>query len=180
MNNQFSKIVEELRKNGTICFQIATLADSIETEEQELLLNLFKETKFTKNAQKEIAEWLKDIIKMDNSIPDIFMEARVVEITQDENLNTPQKADKIKKAFHKIRFPKINEFLIKEESLRKKVILPETSKLTSITPLEEGEFKLEFKFDSLDSLTNALNFLQNKTLLSKELKDLFNHMEKDI
>ncbi len=179
MKQDFSDKIIKLRTNGKICFEIAKLAEKLESKEQELFLNLFDKIKFTKSSQRELAAWILDLIKMGHSISELLMEARTNEIFEDTEINSPQKSTKIKDAIFKIRFPRVSNFLKELDTLRKKINLPKDSKLTALSPLEEGEFKLEFTFDSIESCKTVLNELSEHTLNSKEFKNLFNHMEKD-
>jgi ribosome maturation protein Sdo1 len=71
---------------------------------------LFKTLRFTRQARRELAEWLPEIAYRENvTVGDVINRDIIQSILNSEKLNAPQKSEKIRDALYKTRFPEFSK-----------------------------------------------------------------------
>jgi hypothetical protein len=72
--------------------------------------DLFKTLRFTRQARRELAEWLPEIAYRENvTVGDVINRDIIQSILNSEKLNAPQKSEKIRDELYKTRFPEFSK-----------------------------------------------------------------------
>ncbi|MDR2728692.1 MAG: hypothetical protein LBB56_06120 [Chitinispirillales bacterium] len=77
-----------------------------DNEDKNVIAGFFEKIPFTRQTQREIAEWVPEIAYRENtSVKNILDGEDISAILQSEKLNNPQKSQKIRDELYKKRFP---------------------------------------------------------------------------
>jgi hypothetical protein len=91
---------------GIVDRAVAPELQHLAEEETATLLDLFKQLSFSRQMQRELAEWLHEIAFINKTpLPILLQSDSFCAILADKRLNNPQKAAKIHETAHAIRFP---------------------------------------------------------------------------
>jgi hypothetical protein len=165
--------IRALLKEESIKYRTAIFLNSLPKTERPLLFRLFREVKQGVNKQREIIEWLEDITKRDDKKVDAILDQTGLEaILSDIALNGPQKGDLFRERLFALRFPEVSTYLKRLKSALSALALPDGVKLVPVTPLEDGEFRLEMTFNSAGDLDEKLSAIK-EILGSGALKALW-------
>lgn len=107
LQNASSKIVMAV-ETGKL--DIGLVADFfvLDKNDAEAVLEFFMEFSFTRQAQKELLEWLPELAYRNKcSVKTILENGEIVKISENEALNAPQKMDKIRNLIFTMRFPNL-------------------------------------------------------------------------
>jgi hypothetical protein len=149
--------IRNLLKEECVKYRTAMFLQNLDKAERPLLFRLFKEIKLGVNKQREIIEWLDDVCKRDSGKMNSVLKTLELEKTLDDiALNAPQKADLFRDRLFELRFPEVSRYLAGLRGKLKKLALPEKAKIVPLTPLEDGEFRIEVVFNSDGDLKESL------------------------
>lgn len=153
----FDPEIRALLKEETIKYCTALFLNKLTKGERPLLFRLFREIKLGINKQREIIEWLEDVMKRDGKKADVVLDKTGLDaILDDIALNAPQKGDLFRERLFDLRFPEISKYQAALKDKLNTLSLPHGVKLIPITPLEDGEFRLEIAFHSAEGLQEKL------------------------
>jgi len=75
-------------------------------EDKNAITDFFTKIPFTRQTQREIAEWVPEIAYREKTcVKNIFEREIIQDILNSEKLNNPQKSQKIRDELYKMRFP---------------------------------------------------------------------------
>jgi len=157
--------IRALLKRDRIKYRTALFLQGLSGDERPLLFRLFEEIALGTNKQREVTEWLEDVRKRDNkSAVDILAELGLKEILDDVMQNGPQKGDLFRDRLFALRYPEVSRYLDGLKARLNALKLPENVKLVPLTPLEDGEFRMEIVFHSTEDIQAKLG--EVNTLIS--------------
>jgi hypothetical protein len=153
--------IRDLLKDDRIKYRTAMFLQSQDARDRPMFFRLFEEIKFGINKQREITEWLEDVVRRDGRLMgEVLDTIGLREVLEDPLLNGPQKGDRFRDRLFALRFPSVSRYL---EGLRARLqilALPDRVKLIPLTPLEDGEFRMEITFHSARELGERLDDLK--------------------
>lgn len=153
--------LRQLLDKGDITRHTALFIQGLPEPERLSLRRLFSCLRFTVNKQREICEWMNDVRHRDAKSMAMVAEALGFdEILQDAELNGPQKSDLLRERLYALRFPELSRYLAGLKERIGRIALPEKVRLVPVSPLEEGEFRLEITFHSEARLKEKLEAVQ--------------------
>ncbi len=165
--------IRQLLKEDYIKYRTAIFLQGLSKDDRAPLFRLFKEIKLGTNKQREIVEWVFDIIKRDNiEAGEILSRMGFEEILDDPVLNAPQKGDRFRDRLFSMRYPDISRYLEGLTAKLRSLELPKNVKVVPMTPLEEGEFRMEIIFHSKDDLKESIDIVNN-LIKNHSLKELW-------
>jgi len=83
-------------------------------EDKNLIVEFFEKIPFTRQTQREIAEWVPEIAYRENTtVKSILDGENILSILHSEKLNNPQKSQKIRGELYKKRFPMFSQMQTK-------------------------------------------------------------------
>jgi len=96
----------DLVDRGQVDLSSAAEIASLENSDQEVILDLFSLLSFSRQAQREILQWLPELsFRLRKTISEILLMDELRQIL-DSHLNEPQKIQKIRNVIFNLRFPK--------------------------------------------------------------------------
>jgi len=83
-------------------------------EDKNTIAEFFEKIPFTRQTQREIAEWVPEIAYRENTtVKNILDGENILSILHSEKLNNPQKSQKIRDELYKKRFPMFSQMQAK-------------------------------------------------------------------
>ncbi|MFH0921153.1 MAG: hypothetical protein V1913_12430 [Fibrobacterota bacterium] len=160
MKPTFPKGVAERVESGQVNITTAKFLAGLAESDRAPLLSLFSALRFGVNKQREIVEWLEDVIHRDGvSVPDLCRSLELDALLSDAMLNSPQKCSRFRERLYALRFPALSAHLQKLHQDLRRIRLPEGVRLSVESPLEDAVYKLEIEFHSREELEEKLKQL---------------------
>lgn len=163
---QFPENLAALVQAGAVNYHTARFLNALSAEDCATVYPVFSLLRFNTNTQKEMVEWLHDVMKRDGlALPVILETLNYPELEKNDKLNIPQKATAFRNQLFRYRFPQVAEYLDGLKKVMNGLKLPEQVKVRNLSALEENQFRMELDFTSSGEL---------KTLLIRLLADMEN------
>ncbi|MBN1600858.1 MAG: hypothetical protein JW915_04570 [Chitinispirillaceae bacterium] len=100
-----SQLVNAVKK-GILDSTLVSELKFFSNEDTTAVLSLFSRFPFTRQTQRELLEWLPELVyKNKKTISELFESDSVKKIIDDKKLNDPQKIKKIRDYYNELRFP---------------------------------------------------------------------------
>ena len=116
-----------------------------DTEDKNIIAEFFEKISFTRQTQREIAEWVPEIAYRENTaVKDILEGENILAILHSEKLNNPQKSQKIRDELYKKRFPVFSQMQTKWKKAAA-AVNPDSSKVQFIPSPGFEKRRLEIK-----------------------------------
>lgn len=164
--------------SGVLSLTIALELGNLDRDAALVLLNLFEALKPTLNHQKEILTMAREISLAGNR--PIFQLVREVtaNIIDDQDLDRPQKIQKIRDQLQRLRYPEMVRFEKTFQERLQRLNLPETIRLLPPVNFEGINFTLSFTFQNINQFKSGNEFLCHlankpdfKKILDKDIED---------
>jgi len=167
MKPRFPEDVASLVDNGHITITTGKFLSRFPETCRKPLCVLFSDLRFSVNKQREIVEWIDDILHRDNGeIAELCRALGLDEIRADARLNAPQKCNLFRERLYALRYPTLAAHLRKLRAEIRGVKLPPGVRLSVESPLEDMVFKLEIEFQTQEEFEEKLKGLVTHPLPS--------------
>jgi hypothetical protein len=159
---------------GTLDRTVAPEINHLSETDAGTLLNLFSTLQFSRQMQRELAEWLPEIAFIKKiSLIDLLASLPFASILSDKKLNNPQKIAKIHDLAHDLRFP-LYSATKKMWTERARQINPDPSKVTlQASPyFEKDSLEIRIKAEDAEEIQRIIQKLGSVDLVKwQELID---------
>jgi len=116
-----------------------------DAEDKNVITGFFEKIPFTRQTQREIAEWVPEIAYRENTtVRNVLDGENILAILHSEKLNNPQKSQKIRDELYKKRFPMFSQMQTKWKKTAA-AVNPNPSKVQFIPPPGFEKKRLEIK-----------------------------------
>lgn len=160
MKPAFSSEVQGMTDSGAINIRTAKFLEGLLSDDRAPLLRLFSSLKFGVNKQREITEWINDVLHRENvTVSALCQDLGLETLLSDPGLNAPQKSDLFRERLQARRFPTLAQHLEALQATMRAAKLPSGTRLSVESPLEDAVFKLEITFQSKQELEEKLRQL---------------------
>ncbi|MCL2689236.1 MAG: hypothetical protein FWE57_05245 [Chitinispirillia bacterium] len=130
-------------------------------EDKNIITQFFEKIPFTRQTQREIAEWVPEIAYRENkSVKNILGDESILSILNSEKLNNPQKSQKIRDELYKKRFPMFSQMQTKWKKAAA-AVNPNSSKVQFIPSpgFEKKRLEIKVVVESGDEARELFNSL---------------------
>ena len=152
--------MKEALVHGRVSFQTAKVFLDMDTESRSVLFDWITNMKLNLNQQNQFILYTTDIsIKEQKSVPQVFKEEHILNLLNDKNMNTPQKAKALLNILKSMRFPALTR---SEEDFEKTVSdlgLPDGTSVQHPPFFEGPDYRLEILFRDGEQLKKRINAL---------------------
>ena len=168
MEEEIKRYVLKEEVSRTNIRRISTLS----SKDRIALLSLISPLKLGENRLREILSFLEEITKRDRlTIKDIVKRPEIQAILFHQELTSPQRADRMKKALLGLRYPRMHSMETKFEKKKKELNLPSNASLQHQPFFEGKALKMEFQFETVEEYRSMLSSL-SKLADKKEFKEI--------
>jgi ParB family chromosome partitioning protein len=135
---------------------------SLTADDRMAVLSLISPLKLGENRLRELLTLLEETSRRNHAtVKQIAGQPEIQAILSQRELTPPQKAERIKKVFTDLRYPKLNQMEKAFEKKRKGLNLPSNISLRH-PPFFEGKgLKIEFQFETLEEYRSILKSLSS-------------------
>ena len=149
---------------------------SLSSKDRMALLSLIMPLKLGENRLREILTFLEEIALRDRlKITEILKRPEIQAVLSHQNLTSPQRADRVKKALLGIRYPRMHNMEEKFEKKRKELNLPSNVSVNHQPFFEGKALKVEFQFETskdYQSIISSLSGLSEKKEFQEMIKSV--------
>jgi hypothetical protein len=126
-------------------------------KDRALVYEVLSNLRLSKNKQTEVIENIYDIMKRDGcSALSIFDSKELNDILDSKDLNIPQKGERVRRFFRRLRYPNIVKAEEEFIKMRRELKLGDSIKLNHPPFFEGDRYSVQFHFGSIDELKDNL------------------------
>ncbi len=146
--------------SGSISLNIALAIDTIDFPLAERLIAVFDQLRPTLNQQKQMVEWVKDLVRRDPSATDdLLADEACRKMLSDNDLDRPRKIRWLMDALKRRRFPVISAFVQEYRQHMQSLRLPPGVEMVTPEDFEAIRHRLVLDFHSLAEFVNQIDQL---------------------